>query len=787
MRALDRKTLRDLARLWAQVLAIALVLGCGVMVLVLANGTRASLMDTREAYYERHRFGDVFAAATRAPRSLLSDIAALPGIAALEARITAAALVDLEGFAEPVSARVLSLPASGGSALNLPLLRAGRLPDPLHPDEVALYEPFAQAHGLRPGDRFAAVIKGQRRELVVTGHLLSPEFIYTMGAGSIMPDDRRFGILWMAEAPLAAATDLDGAFNDLTLRLSRGANEAAVIAALDRLLAPYGGTGGYGRARHASHAFLDSEMTQLAALAYILPPIFLIVSAFLVNMVLGRLIALERRQIGLLKAVGYSTGAIGWHYLKLCLGIGVLGVLLGWAAGWWLGQRMTELYTEFFRLPWLIYQPRPGPFAISAALALATVTAGGLRAVRASVRLAPAVAMAPPAPPLFRRGWLDRLGRALRLRQTTMMILRSVARWPGRASVTLFGVSASVAVLVASFCTFDAMDLMMDEMFSQSNRQQVTLILSSARNEAAVQDVLALPGVIRAEGAFALPVRLIHGARSELSTLNARPAQTDLSRLLDSDGRPVALPAQGLVLPEGLARKLDLRPGDMLQVEALAPPRETWAIPLAGTIRQTVGQEAHMDRTALFSLMRSAPQVNMLHLMVDTDRMGALHGAVKATPAVAGLVTWTEVRHQFEQTINENLWISATIYSVLGMLITIGVIYNAARIQLSQRAHDLASLRVLGFRRAEVGYVLVGELMGLTLAAIPPGWLAGYGFAAMIVAGVSTDVVSVPLVIDTSTYAAASLIVLVTALAAALVVRRRLDRIDIVQALKAQE
>lgn len=787
MRALDRKLLRDLRRIWVQSLAIGLVLACGIMVLVLANGTQQSLAETRSAYYERHRFADVFAAATRVPAGLLADIAALDGVALAEARIGFSAVLDLDGVEEPASGRILSLPVNGAPRLNVPLLREGRMPDPLRPDEVVLGEPFAQANDLRPGDSFRAILNGQLRELIVTGHVLSPEFVYTIGPGALMPDDRRFGLIWMNETAAAAASDLTGAFNEVTLSLARGADEAAVIAALDHLLAPYGGTGAHGRDLQMSHAFLQSELDQLAAMAVVLPPIFLIVSAFLVNMVLGRLIALERQQIGLLKAVGYFTRDIAWHYLKMSLGIGLIGIGIGWIAGWWLGQRMTVLYAEFFRFPWLIYTPGPALFVISGVLGMATVMLGALRAVWASVRLAPAVAMSPPAPPLYRRGWVDAVGHGLRLRQTSMMILRSITRWPGRAAITVFGVVASVSVLVASFFTFDAMDLMVDEMFYQANRQHVTLMLAGPRGASAVQDAANLPGVLTAEGAFAVPVRLHSGHLSRLTSLQARAPETTLSRLLDQDGQAVALPENGLVMPQGLAAQLGVAPGDRLLVELLIPPRETWDIAVAATIRQTIGQDVHMSAPALFALMRQAPQVNQLHLLVDEVALRALHDSVKTTPAVAGLVLWSDVRRQFEETIRENIWVSATIYSVLGMLITIGVVYNAARIQLSERAHELASLRVLGFTRGEVGFVLVGELMLLSILAVPLGWLAGYGFAALVAAGFSTDVVTLPLVVARRTYALAALIVLATALGAALVVRRRLDRIDIVSALKARE
>lgn len=787
MRALDRKLLRDLRRLWAQGLAIALVLGCGVMVLVLATGTERSLRLTRDAYYDRTRFAEVFAAATRVPKELLPEIARIPGVAQVEARVTMNVVVDLPGMVKPAQARVLSLPSAGPSVLNRPTVRLGRLPEPGRVDEVAISENFAEANGLTPGMSFAAILNGQKRDLRITGLVLSPEFVYLIGPGALMPDDRHYGVIWMNEEPAAAAAGLTGAFNDLGLRLTRGASEPAVIAALDRLLARYGGTGAYGRDRQVSDTFLRGELDQLGAMAVILPPIFLIVSAFLVNMVLSRLILLERPVIGLLKAMGFTGREIAAHYLKLSIGIGIGGVLLGWSMGWWLGAQMTQLYTEFYRFPYLIYAPGTASFAVSGLMGLGAVILGSLRAIRASARLKPAVAMLPPAPPLYRRSWVDAAAEGLRLRQTTMMILRSITRWPGRAAVTVLGVAAAISVLVACFFTFDSIAAVVDEAFTRTNRQQVTLQLAHDAPVSVEEAAAHLPGVSRVEGAFGVPVRLIHGWRSALTQVEARDDGDILVRVLDEAGRAAAMPPEGLVLPESLAAKLGVAAGGTVTMSLLAPPRESFQVPVARVVRQSLGEAAHTSAPALFRLMREAPEVNRLNLLVDTARLPALYAAVENAPAVDGVLLWTDIRRQFDATINENLSRTVAVYAILGILITVGVIYNAARVQLSERSYELASLRVLGFTRAEVGYVLVGELMLLTLLAIPPGFLGGYGFSALISSGFSTDVIRIPLVITRRTYAIAGLIAFVSALSAALLVRRRLDRIDLATALKQRE
>lgn len=786
MTALDRKMLRDLRRIWAQTLAIALVLGCGIMVLVGAQATQATLTQTQSAYYEQHRFADVFAGATRAPADVVAAAALIPGVAQAEGRISFQAVLDIDGMAEPATGRILSL-APAGPALNLPLVRRGRLPEPERADEVALAEPFAEINGLTPGSRFRAVLNGQLRDLTVTGWVLSPEFIYSIAPGAMMPDDRHYGVIWMNEAAAAAAMDMNGAVNDIALRLTRDGDEPAVIAALDLLLAPYGGTGAYGRDRQVSHTFLNGELRQLGAMAAFMPPIFLIVAAFLVNMVLGRLIAMERAQIGLLKALGYGRAEIAAHYLKLALLIGVIGVLAGWGFGWWIADAMIGLYRDFFRFPVLQRDWGSQALVLSAVLGMATAVLGGLRAVWSSVRLPPAEAMQPPAPPRFARGFADRVLARFRFRQTTMMIFRSILRWPGRAAITLFGVAASVAVLMMSYFLFDAVAQLADSVFQQANRQQVTLTLSRARTEDVLHAALTLPGVVRAEGAFAVPVRAVNGHRSRLTALQAHFPGADLARLVDDTGRVVHPGPTGVILPEMLARALDIRAGQTLRLEMLAAPRAVLDLPVTEIIAQGMGQEAHISAAALFAAMDSAPQINLIHLAVRPDRMAELNTALKATPAVAGLADWAEVRRQFDATLRENLLTMVGIYTLIGVLIAIGVVYNAARIQLSERSYELASLRVLGFSRAEVGYVLVGEMMLLTLLAIPLGWGAGYGLARGVVGAMSTDVVQIPFTISRRTFGLAALAVGLAALGAVLMVRRRLDRVDLATALKARD
>lgn len=787
MRALDKKLVRDIRRMWAQSLAIAAVLAAGVMVMVMSYGAQRSLTETRDTYYERARFADVWSSAARAPMSLVPEIAAIEGVARVEARISANAILDLDDLDTPGMGQIISIPASGEPQMNRLIIREGRLPEPGHKNEVVVSEAFALAHDFHPGDGFQVTLNGQKRPLTITGVVLSPEFIYSIGPGSFMPDDKRFGILWMPEEVLAAAFNLSGAFNSVTLGVTRGTDLEQVKDELETLLKPYGGTGPYDREQQTSNAFLDGELKQWDMMVQVLPPIFLVITAFLVNMVLGRLITLEREQIGLLKALGYSAWEIAWHYLKLAMSIGAVGIVIGWGTGYWASIGIARVYGEFFHFPYLVFLQYPAVYALSAMTGLAAALLGAVFAVRRVVQLSPAVAMSPPAPTRFRRGIFDRLIGVLKPRQTTMMILRSIGRWPLRAAMTSLGISMSAAMIVAGLFMIDSFDELLDVAFVQVNRQDAILEFALPRPESVLDAVEDLPGVMLAEGAYSAPARLYHGPRTRTIAIEGRRDGAELARVFDGDSRVEVPPGDGIVLEARLANHLDARVGDVIEVEFLQHDDTRHRVAITGTVQTFFGLGAYMNQDKLAALLGQGPQIYMANVMIDEAQNDALYKAVKDAPAISGITLMTTVRQSFDETMAESANISVFIFSFVASLIAIGVVYNSARIQLSERARELASLRILGFTKGEVSYILLGELFLLVAAAIPLGLWLGHGMAAGMVASFDSDLYSIPLIITRETYIRAAAVVAGASIASALIVRRRIDRMDLVSVMKTRE
>jgi putative ABC transport system permease protein len=786
MRAMNRKVLRDLWHLRGQVLAIGMVVAAGIAALIMSLSTLEALDETTAAYYERYRFGDVFASVKRAPQSVAQRIEAIPGVRTVQTRVSRFAMLDIEDFAEPVMGQFVSVPVSRQPILNQLALRSGRLPQ--NGDEVVLNEPFAEAHELVAGNRVVAVINGNRRQLRVVGTALSPEFVYALGPGALMPDDKRFGILWMEDEALAAAYDLKGAFNSVSLDLDRSANTEQVLQQLDRILERYGGVGAVAREDQLSNWFVMNEMEQLKTVSKILPTIFLVVSAFLTNMVLGRLVATERGQIGLMKAFGYSSAEVGLHYARFVIGIVLVGSVIGIAAGTWLGRINTEMYTNLFRFPLLLYRPSTSAMLIAVSVSLMAALLGSAGAVRRAASLPPAQAMNPPAPTVFRRMRLWDTRAAQWLDQASRIVVRNILRSPTRSMLTVLGVAASIGLLVLSIQWNDSLNYLGQSYFFHAQHQDVTVGLAEPQSETIVRDFEHLPGVLAVE-----PMRIV-GADLSVGPVTHRGSLTGLKNdawlqpiFDDATARVVPVPPAGLVVGTVLADKLGVSIGDRVWVEVLEGRRPEIALPVVGLVETYIAMPAFINIDALNRLLKERPSTEYVNILLDSREEAAFYAELKELPLVSAVMLRQAAIDSFYDTIVEHIMVFITLFSGLACALGFGVAYNSARIALSERGRELATLRVLGFSRGEISYILLAEVGLLIAIALPCGCLLGRGLSELMAAAFNTELFRVPLKIEASTYGLSIIIALAATLISALVVRHRVDHLDLIEVLKTRE
>ena len=787
MRAIHRKLLRDLWHIKGLGLAISLVIAAGVTMAIMYLSNFESLRRTQQAYYERFNFAEVFAACKRAPLHLERRIEQIPGVAAADTRVVANVTLDVEDLEEPVVGRLISIPERDTATLNDVAILVGRYIEPGRSDEVLVSEGFALARDLAPGDSVTAILNGRRRELDIVGIALSPEYVYNIRPSDILPDEGRFGLLWMGREALATAFDMEGGFNDVALTLMPGASEDEVIARLDRLLEPYGGLGAIPRSLQLSHWYLDMELTGLQSVGVLIPSIFLAVAAFLLNVVMNRIISVQREQIAALKALGYTSFEIGAHYTQWSLIIALVGGLLGTVFGGWMGSEMIKLYNNYLRFPFLEYRLSSGIAAGALATSFVAAILGAFGAVRRAVALPPAEAMRPEPPASYRPSLIERMGLTRWLSQPARMVMRNLQRRPGRAVASVTGIAMAVAMLIVGLFFLDAFDELMYVQFNVAQRQDLTVTFVEPASSGALHEIGRLPGVVHAESMRSVPVRLRHDHRSRQVAIMGLAGKPRLQRVVDTSLAAVELPPEGLVLTTKLAELLEVVPGDRVVLEVLEGARPVRQAIVADLVDEYMGMSAYMDAGALHRLMREGGNLSGAFLRIDAARAGELYRRLKLIPAVAGVALKSAAVDELNRVKDESFGIMIFFNVLFAGIIAFGVVYNAARISLSERSRELASLRVLGLTRGEISFILLGELAVVTLVAIPIGLVVGYGLASLVITVYDTEVYRFPLMVSARTYGFAALVVLLAATFSGLAVRRKLDHLDLVEVLKTKE
>jgi putative ABC transport system permease protein len=785
MRALDRKLLRDLGRMRMQALAIALIVASGVALFIAMFTAYRSVRVSGQLFYTQQRFAHVWSSLAQAPRSLERELADIPGVVAVDPRIVTTAILDVPGLAEPASALVVGIPSTSEHPVDDLYLRRGRHVEPGRAGEVLINEAFAEANRIGPGSTLKAVIAGRSLTLRIVGIALSPEYVMAIAPSGIN-DDRRFAIAWMERGELEAIVDKRGAFDDVALRLAPGADERTTIAAVDRLLAPYGGRGAYGRDSQASNTMLEEHVVQIRSLALIVPTIFLLVTAFLVNVVLSRVIATQREQIGMLKAFGYSNARVALHYLEFALALVGIGVVIALPIGAWLGHAIAAFFAGMFRFPVVVFRVQPDVVAMAAAIALGAATGGALGALRRVSRIPPIVAMSPELP-AFRDSLVDRLGISRMLSPASRMIVRNLTRRPLRSALGATGMAFAVAIVVLGAALSDGIERTIEVAFQHERREDVSIQLAHPRALGTARDFLALPGVVRAEPIRSVSARVAGAGHSQDVALIGLPAGGALRHVVDGAHQEHLPVAEGITVTRWLAERLRLHAGDLAAIEIRENQRRTVVARVSEIVDEPLFNAIYTDLGALDRMLGEPETYSGVNLTIDSARDRELYAALKGLPVAASVDLRRAAVANFRQTSDRIVRFVRQIEIVFAIVIAFGVVYNTARIALAERGRELATLRVLGFTRREVSVILLGEVGALAIPAIPLGAVLGYLISGLVIRAMSGERMHVPLVVDPASYAFAIAVFVVAAIVSALVVRRGLDRLDLVAVLKAKE
>ena len=638
------------------------------------------------------------------------------------------------------------------------------------------------------GDTLAAIINGRKKQLRIVGIVLSPEYVFQVKPGDIVPDAKHYGVLWMNHEALSMAFDMEGAFNDFSAELLRGANLDEVIFQVDELLEPYGGRGAYGRKDQISHMILESDINGLKSTGLIAPTIFLCVAAFLLNVVLTRLLSLQREQIAALKAFGYSNLDVGWHYAKFVLVVTLVGATVGTAGGAVLAQFFTEMLARVYQYPELFIRVRWSIVALAIGVAAGAAMLGAAGAIWKAVRLPPAEAMRPEPPANFKPTILERLGIGRLLPNVARMVLRQLERQQVKTGISILAVSLSVGIICVGQFMQDAIDYVLDLQYYRMQRFDIQVNTVEPLSADIRYALASIPGVEHVEPMRSIPARVRSGHRQRRVSVQALPKDITLLQLIDQHHQSWSPPPAGVIISSKLARLLEVDIGDRLTLEVLEGRQPTLETPIIGLLDDLAGINVYANFDEMHHLLREAPRATGAYLRIDKKYQQDIFDELKLIPAVAGVSVKDQSLQSFRDTIAQNLMTIKAINLTFAVIIAFGVVYNGARIALSERSRELATLRVMGFSRKEISAILLGEIGVITILALPLGMCIGYGFAYFLSTFLADEeAFRFPFVIENSTYGLAVSVVLAASVVSALFVRRKLDHLDLIAVLKSRE
>ena len=786
MRTLRHKLLRDLWRLRYQCMTIALLVGCGIASFVAAVSASASVQASRDAFYADARFADVFAHLKLAPRPVLERLRELPGVASVDGRVTGDFRLVLDGSAEPVVAHFVSVSWPDEGQLDQTRIQSGRQVQPGASDEIVLSVAFAETLGLVPGSTLTAVIDGRLARLKVVGTAVSPEFVYSADPRTGLPDPWHFGIAWMDGDALAKATGLVGGFNDVAVQLAVGADERETIDRVDAILEPYGGLGAVGRADQPSAKLVEQKVAQLQRLARSMPVVFLGVAAFLLHVLLSRIVGTQREQIATLKALGYRTRELTLHYLEFALAICALGTALGWVLGGVAAKSILGVYAQYFRFPAYIFRFDVWTIVGATVAAVAAGVGGTFSAVRKAVSIPPAEAMRPEAPPSYHRTRLDELYALLR--PVTRMVLRDAQRQPWRLLLSAGSIALAAAIVVAGSVMTDSMDEVLRLQFEVSHREDVTVTLRDSRPWRAVRDAAHIPGVRYAEGERQVPVRLRAGPRMRTTAILGLAEGMELYRLLGADRQSLGLLAPGLSLSRPLGESLGRatgRRGGRRGARGRSPeaPR-----PGGRTRRRSArsGRLHGRDRARAPDGREPAGQRPAPRRRPARRRRGhpaADHVCRPSRPSVAP--TWTAVSFVPRSPTCSSCsnWCSRSSRPPSR--------WGSSTTTRGSRSRSAAGISRPCASSGSPGGSSPSSCWGSRPSrscwGSPFGLYLGRLIGGLSLSTIDRELLRIPVAVAPTSYVSAACVVLLAALVSALIVRRQSDRLDLVAVLKARD
>ncbi|MDI6706014.1 MAG: FtsX-like permease family protein [Bacillota bacterium] len=787
MNKLSLMTLRDIKNNKGQYMAVILVVVIGIALYNASYMSYQNLKTSTEFYYEEYQLPHLFIRLNKSPESIVKSIERVEGVSRVQGRMVLDVPMDIPGYEGKVQARVVSVPPLNDDALNRVHIEAGRYISGDYQGMALVEKQFMDFHGLDIGSAIYPIINGKSIRLSVQGKAVSPEYIYPVpSAQEAMPDNERFTILYLEHGFMQQLFGYEGMVNDIVVGLNDESEVETVKKELEDMLKHYGLISVIGRKDQVSYMMMENELKQLESMGLAYPVIFLLIGSIVIYMLLLRLVDNQRRQIGVLMALGFTKRAILFHYLGYALFVGLAGSMLGSLAGVWLGGALTRYYLVYFNIPVLQVKTYIGVIAAGILMSLAFCGIAGLNAAKRVLKIAPAEAMRPVAPAGGKKWWGERMLPFFgRMGITWRLTFRNMWRNKKRTIFTVSAIAMTVGLMISILLMLDSVDYIFDKAFGDALSYDYKVVFTRDMPQGIINDLSEFREIRYAEPMAEYPFKLKNGWREEDAMVIGIQDQSEMYHLTDLSGGRVDVSGEGILLSDGLARDLGVKPGDILKLESLYKPGVEQEVIVKGFVEQYMGSNGFMELRKLNSTMGEGSTINSALIRIRYNS-GAFLKELEDMPFVRSVRAPDDMVRQYNEYMD-------LVYAYIGVIVTLScimgfaIIYNTTTISIMERKRELASLRIMGFTSNKVAELIFNENTAVSVIGLMVGMPLGRAMGAQILKNVPEDMMSLPLVVYPKTYMLAAATVALFVFLAQLANMRRISRMDLVEVMKSRE
>lgn len=796
MAVLPLVRIRELSRSKWQYLAVGLIIVLGIAVFDAARSLYVNLEASYAESYGRLKFEDFGIRLSSAPERAAQRLLKVPGVSAVEGRLTAEATVKIVGGRDKLLVgRLISIPAARPPTINDLRIVEGRYLNRAGDREILLEYSFARHHNLNPGAQLE-ISRGQgRARLKVVGIVQSPEFLYVVRSKQdLFPAADTFGVMFLSPETLGPIINKPGTINEVKVTVADQARLPAIMRESKRMLAAYGAEEPVARKDQPSEAFLRQDLEGFQMYSVVFPAFFLTVAAMTIHTLLTRMVQLQRPMVGLLRALGFSQYQVAMHYVKIALTFGVVSSALGTAFGIYLSRAFTLAYMSELTIPYPVIDVHVPTLLMGATMGIAFCVAAAWAPASAAAKTSPADAL---------RGALQGTGRVVRIdrfiggvRLMWRIPLRNLFRQPRRTFSTLLGVVAGVTLLMLARGMADTTAAVLDDAISAGFKEDLRVEFLQHRSASDVDRVRSWSGVTWAEGELDIPADFRKGDLTYSALFVGVPNLSMLREFVGLRQSVAKAFENGAVFGPTLQRRLELEIGDTVEVSLpkeateLEPRKRT--VRVAGFTDEPIGTMAYLPMTELRNLFHrdlELPLGAISSIRVKADPMyhAEIRERLQDLPDAAAVTSAADLRKTFQelmQTFQSFVWI----LELFGMALAFSIVFNTITVSVLERAQESATMRTLGISRRQVAMMVTMETLAIALFGVIAGLPVGRWFVGAIFRAAQTpeqmDLFEMKATVTPSTYIWAAALTFVAALISQVPAIRFTNRIDLARAIK---